>query len=54
MKIIKTLIYEVCHLSSQWARQVYRIESLHPLWHGVTAVVFKVMTKDAVYDKRNW
>jgi urease accessory protein UreF len=54
VKIIKTLNYTVSHLSSQWARQIDRIESLYPLWHEVTAAVLKVATKDAVYDERNW
>jgi hypothetical protein len=44
----------VSHLSSQWARQAHRIESLHPLWHLVKAAVLKATTKDAVYDKSNW
>jgi hypothetical protein len=43
--VCRSMTYSVFRLSPHRARQFYRIESLHPLWHPVTPAVLREAIK---------
>jgi hypothetical protein len=43
--VCRSMTYRELRLSPHRARQFYRIESLHPLWHPVTPAVFREAIK---------